>query len=131
MQTLQLEKNELIRPGAIDRDTVRRYVSEYTDRLEAASERGDNVHQLALDQQDQVDRMTSSWGEEDRLLFSKLYVEELNAYADGANDGAAKLNLQTAQIHAQSVQDASNVATWISLIVFFGFLFFMIKIFKG
>ncbi|MBD8531526.1 MULTISPECIES: hypothetical protein [unclassified Massilia] len=131
MSSMLLEKVPLFRPEHIDRQAVRAFVGEYTEQLQAASARGDNVHQLALDQQDAVDAMTANWGEEDRLLFSRLYIEELNAYADTATDQANAMNAQATRINVQAAQDASNVATWISLIVFFGFVFFMIKLFKG
>ena len=130
MDSYRLAKVPAFRPEHIDRQTVRAFVSNYTDRLESASVRGDNVHQLALDQQDIVDALTAPWSEENRSLFSQLYTEELMAYANSANDRANAINAQTAQTHAQAAQDASNVATWISLITFFVFLFFMIKLFK-
>jgi len=131
MNPSQLTKAPMFRPDHIDRQTVRSFVNEYTERLEVASACGDNVHQLALDQQDAVDEMTAKWSEEDRLLFSRFYTEELMAYANSTNDRANAINAQTAQIHVQAAHDASNMATWISLISFFVFLFFMVKMFNG
>lgn len=120
-----------VAPGNIDRAAVRKFVAEYTVQLEAASMRGENVHQIALDQQDAVEKMTAEWNEVDQALFSKLYTEELNAYSNAAFDKANQINAQTAQIHVKAAQSASNIATWVSLIVFFVFLIFMIRMFKG
>lgn len=117
--------------GNIDRASVRQFVAEYTAQLEAASMRGENVHQIALDRQDAVEKMTAEWNEVDQALFSKLYTEELNAYSNAAFDKANQINAQTAQVHVKAAQNASNVATWVSLTVFFVFLIFMIKVVRG
>lgn len=121
----------IVRPGNIDRATVRQFVAEYTAQLEAASMRGENVHQMSLDQQDKVEKMTSEWNEVDQALFAKLYTEELTAYSNAAFDKANQINAQTAQVHMQAAKNVSNVATWVSLIVFFVFLIFMIKVVRG
>lgn len=131
MKSMQVENDTPPGFGPINRQSVRAFVGEYTSRLQVASQGGENVHQLALDQQDMVDAMTAEWTEEDRLLFSQLYIEELNAYTNGINDKTLQINAQTAEIHIQAAQNASNVATWISLIIFFAFLIFMINLFKG
>lgn len=121
----------IVAPGNIDRATVRQFVAEYTAQLEASSMRGENVHQISLDQQDAVEKMTAEWDKVDQALFSKLYTEELNAYSNAAFDKANQINAQTAQVHINAAQNASNIATWVSLIVFFVFLIFMIRMIKG
>ena len=131
MNPVQIEKSTPAGFGPINRQSVREFVGEYTARLQEASQAGENVHQLALDQQDTVDRMTAGWAEDDRLLFSRLYIEELDAYTNGVNDKVMQINAQTTEIHIKAAQDASNVATWISLIVFFGFIIFMINLMKS
>lgn len=131
MNSLQLEKSQPLHLSQIDRPTVRRLVEEYTRAAQDAGARGENIHQWSLDQQDKVTQYASTLSEPDATLFWTLYGEEMLASANTMNDKTAALNAQTAQIHIQTAQDASNVATWISIAAFFGFVIFMINMFKS
>lgn len=124
-------KRPAIQLETIDRTSVRALVAEDKEYLLRAIAAGENAHHVSLDRQDQIDAFAASLNEDDKAEFYRLYLEELNASTQASLDATAAMNAQTAEIHIQNAQAASNVATWISLIGFFGFLFFMIKMFKG
>jgi len=131
MSSLQLDKSQPIYLSQIDRPTVRRLVEEYTLAAQEARTRGENIHQWGLDQQDKVTQYASTLSEPDAILFWTLYGEEMQATANAINDQTAALNAQATHTHLQAAQDASNVATWISIIAFFAFVIFMINMFKN
>jgi hypothetical protein len=131
MNSLQMETSQPLHLDQIDRPTVRRLVEEYTLAAQEAGARGENIHQWSLDQQDKVTQYASTLSEPDATLFWTLYGEEMSASANTMNDKTAALNAQAAQIHIQAAQNASNVATWISIIAFFAFVIFMINMFKN
>ena len=131
MNSLQMETSQPLHLDQIDRPTVRRLVEEYTLAAQEAGARGENIHQWSLDQQDKVTQYASTLSEPDATLFWTLYGEEMSASANTMNDKTAALNAQAAQINIQTAQDASNVATWISIIAFFAFVIFLINMFKN
>jgi hypothetical protein len=131
MNSIQLETSQPMHLNQIDRPTVRRFVEEHLHAAQAAGARGENIHQWSLDQQDKVTQYASTLSESDATLFWTLYGEEMMASANTINDKTATLNAQSTQIHLQAAQDASNVATWISIISFFAFIIFMISLFKN
>lgn len=131
MNSPQSEKSQPLHLSQIDRPTVRRLVEEYTLAAQEAGARGENIHQWGLDQQDKVTQYASTLSEPDATLFWTLYGEEMLASANTINDKTAALNAQATQIHLQTAQDASKVATWISIAIFVGFVIFMINMFKN
>lgn len=131
MTSIKLDKIQPLYLSQIDRTTVRRLVEEYTLAAQEAGARGENIHQWALDQQDKVTQYASTLSEPDANLFWTLYGEEMQAAANAINDQTAALNSQVTQVHLQKAQDASTVATWISIAAFFGFVIFMINMFNN
>lgn len=125
------EKRPPVHLEFIDRASVRALVAGDKQYLLDTIAAGGNPHHATLDRQDQIDIFAGNLNEVDRAEFYRFYVEELKASTQASLDTTAALNAQTAQVHMQTAQDASNVATWISIAVFFGFLLFMIKLFKG
>jgi len=131
MSSIQLDKSQPLHLNQIDRPAVRRLVEEYTSAAQEAGTRGENIHQWGLDQQDKVTQYAATLSEPDANLFWTLYGEEMQAAANAINDQTAALNAQVTQVHLQKAQDASNIATWISIAAFFAFVIFMINMFKN
>lgn len=65
----------------LDRQAVRRYVKSDSDELLAAAARGENVHQIALDQQDRFSEQLKNLPPSEALALQSMYTEELNANA--------------------------------------------------
>jgi hypothetical protein len=122
------------RPGihlnVIDRSTVRKLVEGDNAYLRRAASEGRNVHQVSLDRSDQVQAYMAGLSETDLALFIKLYEEEMHAVTQAMLQETAEINAQTAQRNINNAQSASNISTWISLIVFFIVLISFIKMMK-
>lgn len=131
MDPQQLDVRQPVRLARIDRQAVRHLVEQFTLAAQAAGERGENIHQWSLDQQDRVTEFAATLPEPDAALFWTLYAEEMDASSKAMLDKAHELNMQTAQVHMDAARSAGNFATWISIVAFFAVLIGMIKIFKG
>lgn len=123
---------------AITRPNVRRLAEHNMKALLRAGESGQNVHQLALDQQDQIQNFMLSLPADDATQFGLLYSEEMDAVAAVTQDNARQLNAETAAIHQrtaeqqiQTAKQSYNVAVWMFLIAFFAALFFFIRYMKS
>lgn len=125
-----LLRRPAIQLEAIDRPSVRKLVEEDNAYLRATASDGQNIHQISLDRNDQVQTYMQTLSESDLALFIKLYEEEMNAMTQAMLQETAEINAKTAQQHIQNAQSASNIATWISLIVFFIVLISFIKMMK-
>lgn len=122
-------------PGAvhlshIDRQSVRSLVESEGKYLAAIALAGGNVHQVALDRQDEIAKFATALPAEDTIRFYDLYNEEVAAAARASSDRAlAQSTAETAKL-VQRAQDSSNFATWISIAVFFIILITAIRMFK-
>lgn len=63
----------------LSRQAIRELAAKNSAALDDCAKAGGNPHQLALDQQDQLDDMADGWGEDEKLEFLNMYVQELNA----------------------------------------------------
>lgn len=89
------------------------------------------MHQVALDQQDRVLGFMSKLSEEDALLFSRLYAEEmdaLNASQTEENERMMRENTAIAQSAAPAA--TGQLTTWVALAAFFAAVVALIKIMK-
>lgn len=119
---------------AVTRPNVRQIAAEHHTILGIVAASGGNIHQVALDQQDRLLAFMSTLSEPDAAVFSKLYTEELDALTAGQQAETARINAQVIaeqSVAIKTAQQSSQVGIWISLIVFFAFLIFMIKLMKG
>lgn len=106
--------------GKISRDKIRVYVKLHSDALVSAAGRGENVHQMALDQQDLFHEQLILIPPEEADNFSRIYHEEINANsnyllseADRMTREAAALNQKT----AEKIVDAENNGKVIGVII--------------
>jgi hypothetical protein len=89
-----------------------------------------NVHQVALDRQDQIHAYMATLDEADLEKFSALYGEEMRASTQSSLDDAARLNANTAAQQIQNITQVTQLGTWISIVVFFIILITIISINK-
>lgn len=115
----------------IDRKSIRTLVVASSAEMQEIAVRGENIFQYSLDLRDQVDAFARTLSEEQKETFYTIYAEELEASTNASNVKTAAIYEQTAQVHLQNAQNASNVATWMSLIIFFIFVIGAISIFKS
>lgn len=115
----------------IDRQSVRALVKQEATLLSRIATGGGNVHQAALDRQDEIEKFKVSLAAEEAAKFSLLYMEELQADASATADRAAAVRSEMNVQQMQAAQSANNVAIWISIVVFFIILITTIKIFRG
>lgn len=116
--------------ATIDRESVRRLVSEDSEYLKSAMADGRNIHQVTLDRQDQIQEYMASLCDADLQTFIKLYEEEMSASTKAILDKTAAINANTSAQLMQNATHASQVATWISIAMFFVVLISVISIFK-
>ena len=116
--------------ATIDRESVRQLVNGDSEYLSAALEDGKNIHQVTLDRQDQVHAYMASLCDADLQAFTKLYEEEMGASTRSILDKTASINANTNAQLMQNATQASQVATWISIAMFFIVLISVISIFK-
>ena len=110
--------------NVIDRHSVRALVAREGELMAKIATTGGNVHQYALDRQDEIQKFAATLSEKDSPMFWEIYTQEIMATSQTANNMLAAAQLK-------DVKAASNVATWISIIVFFVALIAIIKLFKG
>ncbi|MGK5039914.1 hypothetical protein ACQ4WQ_06205 [Janthinobacterium sp. GB1R12] len=116
---------------AIDRALVRNLAVKNFEALQAAAIAGQNTHQLALDQSDEIETFIKTLPPEDRSKFSALYEQELNAATQASIDKTMAINSQTANQLLDNVTKTNNVSIWISIIAFFIVLIGFIKMIKS
>lgn len=126
---------ETIAPGAIhldtiDRSSVRALVASEGEYLAAVAATGGNVHQVALDRQDEISKFATGLPAEDIGNFYALYNEEIAAAARASSDRVlANSAAETAKL-VQRAQDAGNFSTWVSIAAFFIILITAIQMFR-
>ncbi len=132
---MTIDMHSEIRPpihlAIIDRENVRRMVEEDSEYLKWAAAYKKNIHQVGLDRQDQVNAYMAGLSSTDLDKFIKLYEEEMRASTQAVLDNIAAINAGASAKLMQNATQASQVATWISLIMFFVVLISAISIFKN
>lgn len=103
----------------IDRPFVRSLVQANAERLQAHGDEGGSIPQLALDQQDEIQKFAATLSAADQAAFWELYIQEMRASTQDALTKTAEINAATSAKVNQKVQHASNVSIWISIIAFF------------
>lgn len=83
-----------------DRAHARRLASRHSDEIGEAVARGENVHQLNLDQQEEVDRLVAHLPPAEQERFFALLIEETEAITRHRNDQTAALLADTARMEA-------------------------------
>lgn len=114
----------------IDRASIRALVAREGEMLSGIAIAGGNVHQVALDRQDEIAKFASSLQPEDTVKFYELYNEEVAAALRASSDRIIAQNAEATAKVMQRAQDASNFSTWVSIAVFFIILISAIQIFK-
>jgi hypothetical protein len=114
----------------INRESVRALVTSETAIRKQAMAEGKNVHQVGLDRQDILHAYMATLDAANLEKFITLYEQEMAASTQTLLDEAAALNATTANLQAQAATDSANVGVWISLIAFFAFVIFMIRLLK-
>ncbi|AVI85597.1 hypothetical protein YA0016_08630 [Pseudomonas syringae] len=109
--------------GKISRSRIRDYVNRDSDILVAAASRGENVHQMALDQMDAFHEHLIVIPHEHSDTFNRIYLEELNANSNFLQSEATRivkdadaLNQKTAEKIAKA-EDKGKVLGFIILAV--------------
>lgn len=105
----------------LSRSKVRAFVQKNHEELKEISLRGGNPHQRALDQQDDLEVMISSWPDESREKFMAMYIEELNAVTAQTEHETQELLRQA----DQQVADSAAVGQIIGAIVGVAVLIFI------
>ncbi|MYM81122.1 hypothetical protein GTP44_04005 [Duganella sp. FT50W] len=119
-----------IRLEVIDRASVRALVESEGQYLAAVAKAGENVHQVALDRQDEIAKFAAALPAEDIGNFYALYNEEVAAAARASSDRILSQNAAETAKLMQRAQDSSNLSTWVSIMVFFIILITAIGMFK-
>ena len=116
---------------AVDRAFVRSLAVKNFEALQAAAIAGQNTHQLALDQSDEIAAYVKTLPNEDLSKFSALYEQELNAATQASIDKTMAINSQTVNQLLENATKTNNVSIWISLIVFFIVLISFVRMMKS
>lgn len=115
----------------VTRANVRKIAEEHHLVLQAASSRGGNSHQVALDQGDWVREITSRLPEEEARHFFALYSEELDAVTHSLLEETEILEREEQQRESaaalKQAQQTGNALKWIALIAFFAALIAWIR----
>lgn len=109
--------------GKVSREKIREYVKRDSDVLVSAAARGENVHQMALDQMDAFHEHLILIPHEHSDTFNRIYLEELNANSNFLQSEATRivkdadaLNHKTAEKIAKA-EDKGKVLGFIILAV--------------
>lgn len=109
--------------GKVSREKIREYVKRDSDVLVSAAARGENAHQMALDQMDAFHEHLILIPHEHSDTFNRIYLEELNADSNFLQSEATRivkdadaLNQKTAEKIAKA-EDKGKVLGYIILAV--------------
>lgn len=114
----------------LDRASVREFVANELEYRRQVAAEGVNAHQVDLDRQDQITAKMALLSEADQAKFLELYTQEMGAVTNALLEQAAAINANTMGQHVQAANNAAQMSTWISIIAFFAFVIFMIRMFK-
>lgn len=92
----------------LDRQAVRRYVNKDSEELLAAAARGENIHQIALDQQDRFNEQLKNLPPDESLALQAMYTEELNANTLHMSAEADRLNRQADDLNQKAAAQAEK-----------------------
>ncbi|WP_156510864.1 hypothetical protein [Pseudomonas sp. p21] len=92
----------------LDRQAVRRYVKTDSDELLAAAARGENIHQIALDQQDRFNEQLKNLPPDEALALQAMYAEELNANTLHMSAEADRLNRQADDLNQRAAAETEK-----------------------
>jgi hypothetical protein len=126
-----MENKNVVYFPVIDRAAVRAFVASENEFQQQALQDGKNIHQVALDRQDDLHAYMATLSPEDLEKFSCLYQQEMAAATQAILDRTAAVSMQNANRHVEAAVGASQVATWASIISFFVFLIILISLFKS
>lgn len=110
----------------VNRPFVRALVEGNAKAMHDASAAGENIHQLALDQSDQFEKLLFSLAPGDDVKFLTLYHEELDASTQAIieKNRAATIDLAKHPIPAPE----GNFPKWIGIITFLFMLYLLINL---
>lgn len=118
----------------VDRKAVRKYVLEDSEAMVAAASRGENIHQLSLDQQDRFNEQLRDLSTEDGAALLAIYIEEMEANTHHMNSEVDRINRQTDALNQKAAADLAGIegagkaiAVIVSCLVFVFFLVMLSK----
>ena len=117
---------EVYSSGEINRACIRAIVEQNARETADAITAGLNIHQLALDQGDQYEKLLYSVPPEDVVQFVTIYHEEQDAIHQATLD-KIRTNITT-PLGAAAPAEESNFVKWIGLVTFIFMLYLLIKL---
>jgi DNA-binding GntR family transcriptional regulator len=106
-------------PSTRDRAAVREIVARNSAELARAAREGRNVHQLSLDQQDELNRFASTLSPEAAESFHRMCAEEMLAEVNTVNDRLVKAEQENARVAEWSTAAVVFVIGLIVLAIMF------------
>lgn len=97
-------------PAIATRPEIREYVRIKGEILLEFAQQGGNVHQKALDQQDEVTDMISHLSDEEKVRFLNIYTEEVLARSSQLEQDSNNLLAAAAKIENDKQQIGSTIA---------------------
>jgi len=97
-------------PAIATRAEIRDYVRIKGEILLEFAQEGGNVHQKALDQQDEVTDLIAHLSDDEKVRFLNIYTEEVNARASQLEQDSNKLFADAAKIENDKNQVGSTIA---------------------
>lgn len=97
-------------PAIATRSEIREYVRIKGEILLEFAQQGGNVHQKALDQQDEVTDMISHLSDEEKVRFLNIYTEEVQARSSQLEQDTNNLLATAAKIESDKQQIGSAIA---------------------
>lgn len=108
----------------ISRKAVRELVAQHDSEMKEAVQRGENPHQLALDQQDAMaESHMQGMSTEERTRFFEIYTEETDALTAQTEFETMNMEAETQRVLAETEQKnqaAENIGKVIGAIVLMG-----------
>lgn len=105
-------------PANATRAEIREYVRMKGEVLEAYGLDGGNVHQKALDQQDEVDDLISHLPDDQKLRFLNIYTEEIRARTSQLQQQASQIEMATAQAEVDQRHLGSVISGGVAIAIF-------------
>ncbi|EED68366.1 hypothetical protein SR914_25470 [Comamonas testosteroni] len=113
----ELEKRQHYRQIARQRATA------VHEKIGLAARAGENAYQVGADLNDLENAFMAGLPEQDRDVYTQLYVEELDALTNATNDKTRAIQEETLRAEMQNTQ---NSFTWVwvvlSILLILGFL---------
>jgi len=123
--------DQLNNDAVVERAYVRTLVEKNAKALLDAALAGENPHQLALDQADEVEKFMSKLSPDSLSKFLTLYHQELDASTQSVLDKNKESSIAAINQQTKAAVQANNVSTWIGLVVFFIVLITFIRMLKA